>query len=235
MSFDEHVERCRARGARDEHRDDLRAAWAAGAGDDEALRQVEALIAAEASAAARRIDRAAAFADEVRQALRVRLLVREDGRVRIHDYLGRGPLAAWIGIAAVRVALNLKRASGPSSTAILTELVDDEDPELQHLKTLYRAEFEAALAAALRALPERQRALLRLAYVDGMAMVQLARLYDVHETTAARWVKGAAATVADDTRRRLTEKLALSPSSLDSIARMVRSNLDVSISRLLRD
>ena len=65
-------------------------------------------------------------------------------------------------------------------------------------------------------------------------MVQLARLYDVHETTAARWVKAAAAEVADDARRRLTERLALSPSSLDSIARMVLSNLDASISRLLR-
>jgi hypothetical protein len=30
----------------------------------------------------------------------------------------------------------------------LSELVDDNDPELQHLKTLYRAELETALAAA---------------------------------------------------------------------------------------
>jgi RNA polymerase sigma-70 factor (ECF subfamily) len=233
-AFDEHVERCRIRGGRDEHRDEIRLAWAAGRGDPAAVRQLDAVIASEAEAAARRIDNSRSFVDEVRQALRVRLLVAEAGRVRVHDYVGRGPLGAWIGVAALRVALNLKRSSGPATSDILTELVDDADPELLHLKTLYRAEFKDALEGALQALAERQRALLRLSYVDGMSMVQLARLYDVHETTAARWVKAAAAEVAEDARRRLTERLALSPSSLDSIARMVLSNLDASISRLLR-
>ena len=232
--FDAHVDRCRASGARDEHRAELHLAWRAGCGEADAVRELDTLIASEAEAAARRVDRSASFIDEVRQALRVRLLVADDSRVRIHDYVGRGPLRGWIGVAALRVALNLKRATGPVSADILTELVDDADPELEHLKTLYRAEFKEALTAALGALPERQRALLRLSYVDGVSMVQLGRLYDVHETTAARWVKAAAAAVADDARRRLTERLSLSPSSLDSVARMVLSNLDASISRLLR-
>jgi RNA polymerase sigma-70 factor (ECF subfamily) len=168
--------------------------------------------------------------------VRVRLLVGEtDRRPRIAEYQGRGPLGAWIGVAALRVALNLKRASGPATTDVLTELVDDADPDVAHLKKLYRAECREALAAALRALSERDRVLLRMSYVDGVSMVQLGRLYGVHETTAARWVKAAAGTVAEDARRRLTERLSLSGSSLDSIARLVLSNLDASISRLLRD
>ncbi|HEY5924528.1 MAG TPA: sigma factor-like helix-turn-helix DNA-binding protein [Kofleriaceae bacterium] len=232
--FDAHVDRCRASGARDEHRDELHLAWRGGCGEPDAVRELDTMITSEAEAAARRVDRSPAFVDEVRQALRVRLLVGDEGRVRIHDYVGRGPLRGWIGVAALRVALNLKRATGPVSAEILTELVDDADPEMKHLKTLYRAEFKDALTATLRALPERQRALLRLSYVDGVSMVQLGRLYDVHETTAARWVKAAAAAVAEDARRRLTERLSLSPSSLDSVARMVLSNLDASISRLLR-
>ena len=64
--------------------------------------------------------------------------------------------------------------------------------------------------------------------------MQLARLYGVHETTAARWVARAAERVADDARRGLMARLALSPSSFDSVARMVLSNLDLSISRVLR-
>jgi len=56
----------------------------------------------------------------------------------------------------------------------------------------------------------------------------------VHETTVARWVAKAAGAVADDTRRRLMAKLSLTQSNLDSIARMVLSNLDLSISRMLR-
>ncbi len=220
----------------DGHREDLRLAQGAAHGDADALRTVEQLIVDEADRAARRIDRSPAFADELRQAVRVRLLVGETDRPpRIAEYRGRGPLGAWIGVAALRVALNLKRASGPATTDVLAELVDDADPEVAHLEKLYRAEFREALEAALRALSERDRVLLRMSYVDGVSMVQLGRLYGVHETTAARWVKAAAGTVAEDARRRLTERLSLSGSSLDSIARLVLSNLDASISRLLRD
>jgi RNA polymerase sigma-70 factor len=213
---------------------DVELARAAGAGDPAALRELDRLIALEADQAARRIDRSPAFADEVRQALRVRLLVAESGHARIADYAGRGPLRGWLGVAALRVALNLKRAE-PKHRDLLAELVSGEDdPELRHLKQLYRAEFRDALEAALRALGERDRAVLRLCYVDGLRLVQLGRLYGVHETTAARWVAKAAAEVAEDARRRLTARLSLSPSSLESVARMVLSNLDVSIARVLR-
>lgn len=233
--FAAHVEARRQRAARVEHLGELYVAWAAGRGDGAALREIERMIAPEADAAARRIDRAPQFADEVRQAMRVRLLVAEQGRVRIDDYAGRGPLRGWIGVAAVRVALNLKRGRAPADHDILAELVSAEaDPELRHLKTLYRAEFRDALEAALGALPDRARALLRLSFVDGMKLAQLARLYGVHETTASRWVSRAAADVAEDARRRLMTRLSLSPSSFDSVARMVLSNLDLSIARVLR-
>lgn len=216
--------------------DDLELARSAARGDAAALRRLDEVIVREADAAARRVDRSPAFADEVRQALRVRLLVvAESGRVRIADYAGRGPLGRWVGVAALRVALNLVRGRHVESADILDELVSAEaDPELHHLKTLYRAEFREALEAALGALPERARAVLRLCHVDGVTMVQLGRLYGVHETTAARWVQRAAADVAEDARSRLMARLSMSPSTLDSVARMVLSNLDLSISRLLR-
>jgi RNA polymerase sigma-70 factor (ECF subfamily) len=216
-----------------DHTDELRLAWAAGQGDATAQRELERLITLEADAAARQVDRAPGFADEVRQALRVRLLVADGGRRRIDDYAGRGPLRGWLGVAALRIAINLKRAPAASDDA-LTELVSGEvDPELRYLKTLYRAEFRAALEAALGGLPERARLLLRLSYVDGLSLAQLGRLYQVHETTAGRWVHQAAADVAAEARRRLTARLQLSRSSLDSVARMVMSNLDLSIARVL--
>jgi RNA polymerase sigma-70 factor (ECF subfamily) len=234
-AFAAHAEACRERGAREEHLDELAIAWAAARGDAVALRQLDAMIASESDAAARRIDRAPTFADEVRQAVRVRLLVADGGHSRIEDYSGRGPLRGWIGVTALRVALNLKRGVQPASPDILAELVSGEaDPELRHLKQLYRAEFRDALEASLLALTERQRVLLRLCYVDGLKLVQLAQLYDVHETTASRWVSRAASDAAEDTRKRLMAKLSLSPDSLDSVARMVMSNLDFSIARVLR-
>lgn len=220
----------------DAHLDELRLARSAADGDTAAVRQVDALIGLEAAAAARRIDPSAAFADEVRQALRVRLLVGEHGPARIAAYQGRGPLRAWIGVAALRIALNLRR--GVRATAdvdVIAELASAEpDPELRHLKTLYRAEFREALEAALAALSERDRAILRLVYVDGLRLAQLGKLYNVHESTASRWVKSAVEAVAEDARRRLIARLSISATSVDQIAQMVRSTLDLSIARLLR-
>src|SRR5688572_31992928 len=99
-------------------------AWSAGRGDEAALRVFGPWLDTEATQAARRVDRNAAFVDEVRQALRIRLLVGEAGRVRIDDYMGRGPLRAWLGVAALRIALNLKRAARPPSADLLGELVE---------------------------------------------------------------------------------------------------------------
>jgi len=235
--FAEHLTGCRQSGALAEHTADIVVAWAAGRGDPAALRQVDALIA-EVAPAVRRIDGSPAFVDEVSQTLRVRLLVAEPGAApRIAAYSGRGPLGAWIRAAAIRVAIDLKRSAAPALPGddLLGDLVSGEpDPALRHLKTLHRADFQAALKGALAALPDRQRAVLRLHYVDGLRLAEIGRLYRVHESTVSRWVTRAAEEVADQARRRLTERLSLSGSSLDSLARLVRSQLDLSIARILR-
>jgi RNA polymerase sigma-70 factor, ECF subfamily len=220
-----------------DHAPDLALAKAAAAGDPAALRALEPRIARESAAAARRIDGARAFADEVTQVVRVRLLVADDGgHVRIADYAGRGPLDAWISVAATRVALNLKRGTGREVGAaeVMEEVIAREpDPELRHLKSTYRSELRIALEAALAALPDRQRAILRLTYVDGMRLHQIARLYQVHESTVSRWLAQATDDVAASTRKRLIAALGVSPGTADSVARMVLSNLDLSIARIL--
>lgn len=227
----------RGRGAREEHLGDLFLAWAAARGDAAAVRRVVELAAPDIAAAAARIDRAAAFVAEVRQQVHVRLLAPRDGAPpRIGDYGGRGPLRGWIAVAATRLALNQKRGAAPVAHGeeILADLVAAEpDPELRQLKTLYRAEFRAALEEALAALPDRQRALLRLSYVDGMRLAQIGKLYQVSESTASRWVAQAAEAVGADSRRRLVARLSASAATVDSVARMVLSNLDLSIARIL--
>jgi RNA polymerase sigma-70 factor (ECF subfamily) len=62
---------------------------------------------APVAAIIRRIDSSSDFVDEVRQRLRERLLVGTHRR--ISDYAGTGPLAAWVGVAATRLALNTRR------------------------------------------------------------------------------------------------------------------------------
>ncbi|MBN1206299.1 MAG: sigma-70 family RNA polymerase sigma factor [Myxococcaceae bacterium] len=236
--FAAHVESLRrAGGGSPEHLADVYLAFAATQGHAAALRAFDEHLLAGITPAVRGVDTAEDFIAEVRQVLRARLLVGTgDAPPRIAEYKGRGPLLAWVRIAAVRVALNLKRAEAPAAAAedLLGELAASEpDPELRHLKTLYRAEFGAALREALAALSERQRVLLRLHYVDGLRLARIARLYQVHESTVSRWVSSAVDTVSLSARRRLIERLALSPSSFDSVARMVQSHLDLSIRRLL--
>jgi RNA polymerase sigma-70 factor, ECF subfamily len=219
--FEAHAEACRESGGGGaEHLADLYLAWAASRGDPAALRQFDARVLAHVDPAVRAIDPAPGFADEVRQELRTRLLVAAGGPARIAEYRGRGALLAWVRVAALRAALNLKRGQRPatSSAEMLGELIGREsDPETRHLKNLYRAEFAEALRVVLAALPERSRAILRLHFVDGMRLAQIGALYGVHESTASRWVKAAVEGVAADTRSRLLERLRLSPSSLDSV------------------
>ena len=234
-----HAAAAVAGGARLAHAGELALAWAVGRGDPGALRRFEREVLPEADSAAKKLDRAAPFADEVRQAVRVRLAVGDGGAPpKILAYRGTGPLRAWVAVVALRVALNLKRAAGRAPEEpggdVLADVVDREpDPELQHLRTLYRAELREALAAALAALADRDRALLRLRFVDGLELAHVGRLYRVHESTASRWVSAAVAAVAADARRRLVERLAVAPAVADSIARMVASQLDLSIARLL--
>jgi RNA polymerase sigma-70 factor len=155
------------------------------------VRQFERAVSDEITAAARKIDRDPAFVDEVRQLVQVRLVVGDGvAPPRIASYRGTGPLRAWVAIAAQRVALNVKR-DGQRAVAIdvLAEVVDREpDPELRHLKTLYRAEFRAALTSALAAPPDRQRAVLRLrSSMASSSPADRQAAYRVHESTASRW------------------------------------------------
>lgn len=232
-----HVQAAIAAGALALHASELVLAWATSRGDAEAVRQFERAVSDEITAAARKIDRDPAFVDEVRQLVQVRLVVGDGvAPPRIASYRGTGPLRAWVAIAAQRVALNVKR-DGQRAVAIdvLAEVVDREpDPELRHLKTLYRAEFRAALTSAIAALTDRQRAVLRLRFVDGLELAQIGKLYRVHESTASRWVAQAIEGVAADARHRLIERLTITPATADSVARMVASQLDLSIARLLQ-
>jgi RNA polymerase sigma-70 factor (ECF subfamily) len=71
-------------------------------------------------------------------------------------------------------------------------------------------------------------------FVDGLTIDEIGALYQVHRATAARWISGARNTLLADTRARLTARLALTPSQFDSLMRLVRSELDLSLQRLVR-
>lgn len=232
-----HVRGAIDAGAAATHAADLALAFGVSKGDPVAAKRFDALVAGDILAAVRAIERDAGFVDEIAQRTRVRLVVGDgEAAPRIASYRGAGPLRGWVAIAAQRLALNAKRDAKPAAgDDVLADVVDREpDPELRHLKTLYRAEFREALLAAIAGVPDRQRAVLRLRFVEGLELAQIGRLYRVHESTASRWISGALEDIGTATREALVARLAVSDATADSVVRMVQSQLDLSIGRLLR-
>jgi RNA polymerase sigma-70 factor (ECF subfamily) len=194
--------------------------------DDEHLRDVPRLVA--------RVERDAAAVEEIKQRLRERLLLpRDEKPPRIADYRGKGRLTSWLRVAAIRIALDLQ-ASRPSAPRADVDLVQ-RDPELDYLRERYRDAFREAFTAALDELEGRDRTVLRMHLLDGLGIDRIGQLYEVHRATAARWLDRARAELFEATRRRLRERLGVSASEFASIARLVQSDLDVSVCRILRE
>jgi RNA polymerase sigma-70 factor, ECF subfamily len=221
------------------HAEDLYLACACARGDEEAIRLLEDRYLSQVVAAVRAIDAAAEVLDEVKQRMRASLLVADGDRpAKIGEYAGRGALRSWLGVTAARTTLMLLRsrrraARGQNDDwSAALALPATGNPELELFKAQYTAEFSAAIRAACASLPDRERAVLRLHFVEGLGIDQIGSVYGVHRATAARWVGRARTLLHDDTRARLQAELALSPSELESLTALVRSQLEVSLSQL---
>jgi RNA polymerase sigma-70 factor (ECF subfamily) len=221
-----------------EHQADLDLARAALAGDTAALAALDRLLADASLPALRGIDTAAAFADDVLQQVRVKLLVGTDGdrTPRLSTYAGRGPLGGFLRVTALRTAMTVKRESGrevPIEDG-LAQLADSAaSPATAQLRADQHEHLRAALRAAIAAQPSRVRAILRLYYGDGAQLEDLAALYRVHASTVSRWLDRARADIQAATRRELARALALDGRDLDSMLADAPA-LDVSLGSLLR-
>jgi RNA polymerase sigma-70 factor (ECF subfamily) len=217
--------------------DDLYLAFGCLAGDKGALLAFEQAYLRDVGAFVASIDRSAAFADEVRQALRDKLFAADVGQPKIAEYAGSGALGGWVRVAAMRIALNLRRGAQRAATAgrasVEGALTETLSPELAYLKERYREAFAEALAAAVNELSDRDRALLRLYHVDSLQLEAMAALYRVHLSTVSRWLTRAREQVAEATTRHLQGRLGVGASDVNSIAALVLSQIDVSLTRLL--
>jgi RNA polymerase sigma-70 factor (ECF subfamily) len=167
------------------------------------------------------------------------LVAGADGRVpAIADYGGRAPLSAWLRVAAIRAALNLRRGKAnqvePDHDRELAGLAGADDVALDAIRARYRPAFEAALARALAELPVRDRTLLRLRWIEGVGLEQLATMYGVHRATVTRWLADCRAQLAERARAILADELGATSRELDSLAELVRSQLHISVVRLLQ-
>jgi RNA polymerase sigma-70 factor (ECF subfamily) len=174
-----------------------------------------------------------ALTNDVKQQLRVRLLVADADAPGILRFSGRGDLRHWVRVMAVREALVLVRGRQrelPTEEELLERAVlPVASPELEFLKRSCQHEFGAALTEAMSALSARDRTLLRQAFVDGLSIDQLGEFYRVHRATAARWLSRAQSSLKKETEDRLMRRWRVQPRELTSILRLVRSGLQISL------
>jgi RNA polymerase sigma-70 factor (ECF subfamily) len=172
--------------------------------------------------------------DETRQRVMEMLFVAAPGGApQIAGYTGRGRLHSWVRSIAVRTGRRLmgQTAGGDDDLERIPAMSDD--PQLEVLRRRYAGSFRDALVAAITGLGERERNLLRQYHIDQLSIDQLAALYRVHRATAARWVIAARAAVLEATRARLVSDLGIDASEVDSIIRLVRSRIDLTLRDLL--
>lgn len=220
--------------------EDLELARACLRSEPEALARLEAEVIGSVGPTIGRIDPSEVFGDEVRQRLRIKLLIGEEGRPPgLRSYEGRGTLASWVHVVAARIAISLKRGDARRKETAEAELddarLDLEDPELSHIRGAYRDEFQQAFREALASLTPRERTVLRLRYLDGVNIDGIGRIYRVHRATVARWIVRARERVIEEIRRSVAERLDVSSSQLDSLLRLVKSDLELSVSLLLEE
>ncbi|MFP2932430.1 sigma factor-like helix-turn-helix DNA-binding protein [Pyxidicoccus sp. 3LG] len=89
------------------------------------------------------------------------------------------------------------------------------------------------LREVLAAMPERERALLRLHHLHGFTMDRLATLYGESRSSLQRQVAHARERLLKLTRTALAGRLRLEAPELESLLGLVRSRLDLSLNRLL--
>lgn len=219
------------------HAASLYLALACAQGVPDAIAAFEAAHGAQIDAALRAMRVDEGLAQDAGNELRARLFLVADGaRSKLLGYSGRGDLGAWLRTAATRVALDMMRGRReiPVGQGVLDEAIPSADPALEQLKAQYRDEFRRAFAAAAAALSARERTLLRYRYLDELNIDEIAKLYGSHRATVARWLVSIRDSLFEGTRNELVGALGVGTVEVDSILRLIDSQLDASMGAFVR-
>jgi RNA polymerase sigma-70 factor, ECF subfamily len=177
--------------------------------------------------------------EEVKQLLRLQLLVPKDGKPpALAGYRGRGPLRGWVRITATRELIRHKKKQAryvAADRSLDRMLATGIDPQLEALKAEYRSEFAIALREAIDVLTPEDRTLLRQQIVDDMSIDEVGVAFGVHRATAARWLNRARAALVAATHQKLAARLDLPVDQIESVIRLVQSKLDASVVRYLKE
>ncbi len=214
---------------------DLLLAWASLEGDAAALAELDRRLCAVGLSVVKRIG-CEASAEDVLQEVREKLLVGP--RARLRAYEGRGALVRYLKAVVLTASLDRRRrddaAPRERDDAALADLAaGDSGPESWVLRRNGAEAFNRAFGKALAQLTAEDRAMLRLRFVDGLAIEDVGRALQIHRTTAMRRLEKLQQTLHSETRRALRQELGASESELDSMIRGLDLSLSDRLSRLL--
>ncbi len=226
--------------------EDLYLACACAEGNAVALSTFDRTLLPRVAPYVARVHQAPDFVADVLQTLRVKLLIAQgDKHAGIRDYAGRAPLTAWLRVAAVRTAKNMIKqdaryvtlgtdagagAAAPAGGSAASGS-GSPNPEVGFLKEEGAAELHRAIERTLAELSDRDRALLRLYFVEGMSLAALGRIYHVHESTMMRRVHALRERLLDEVKK----ELGVDTVALASRVALVASRLDLHLGEHLRD
>ena len=109
----------------------------------------------------------------------------------------------------------------------------DVDPELAVAKAQHRDLFVAALEEGFAILTAREKTLLRMYFLDAMNIDQISVVFRVHRATVARWLVRIRKQMLDHLCARMTVDLRSTASEVNSLVHLVRSDIELSVRRLL--
>ncbi len=225
------------------HLADLYLACACAGGDERALAAFrDTLEPALRHAVARAVP--AYLADEMVQVVMAKLFVGDGSKPpAIAQFNGAGKLSTWIQVVARRTARTGLRGENRRGgqlvdsdeiDSLLQHAMRDEAPALRALKQSYRDRFKAAFRAAFEQLSPRDRNMLRYECLDGLNRDQIAHLLGVSRATVARYRAACREQLFAETRKAFSRDLQVETEEFKSLMQLIESQLDVSLTRLLR-
>ncbi|MBI5544144.1 MAG: hypothetical protein HY901_09665 [Deltaproteobacteria bacterium] len=208
------------------------------AGDTGAVAELERMVPPAVASALGRLGASADEIDEVGQRLRLGLFFREraDGRSKLEYYSGRGALRGWLRAVAAQEFATLKRRQRPDEQQeTLADILfgSATAPDVRWARQECRAAFRTAIEEAVGALSERDRTALKMNALDGLSIDDIARVFRMHRSTAARWLVRARAEIEERVRESLLRQLGPSAGELSSIVRIAGEEVPVTFERLL--
>ena len=178
----------------------------------------------------------AATVDDIRALVRDKLLLPEgDQPPRIVEYAGKGRLRGLVQVTATRAAVDrIRHEEREVELPAGRELAASANLELSLIKAQYRSAFVEGFSRAVGGATRRDRNLLRLHFLGGMTLEQLAQMYGVHRATVVRWLAAAREAVFAATRDHIATTLGAPREELDEVFALVESRVELSLERMLQ-